>query len=71
MLKEEIVDAVQSGKFHIYTASSIDEGIELLTGVKAGKRLPDGSYEADSVFSRVDTRLQEMAEILKQYPGYI
>jgi lon-related putative ATP-dependent protease len=71
MLKEEIVDAVQSGKFHIYTASSIDEGIELLTGVKAGKRLPDGSYEADSVFSKVDTRLQEMAEILKQYPGYI
>ena len=71
MLKEEIVDAVKSGKFHIYTVNSIDEGVEILTGIKAGMKLPDGSYEDDSVYSRVDKRLQEMAEILKQYPGYI
>ena len=62
---------MKSGKFHIYTVNSIDEGIELLTDIKAGKKLPDGSYEEDSVFSKVDKRLQEMAEILKQYPGYI
>ena len=71
MLKEEIVDAVKSGKFHIYIVRSIDEGIELLTGLKAGKKLSDGSYEQDSVYYRVDKRLQEMAEILKHYPGYI
>jgi len=71
MLKEEIVDAVKSGKFHIYTVRTIDEGIELLTGIKAGKKLPDGFYEEESVYFRVDKKLQEMAEILKQYPGYI
>jgi lon-related putative ATP-dependent protease len=71
MLKEEIVEAVKSGKFHIYTVRTIDEGIELLTGVKAGKLLPDGSYEEDTVYYKVDKRLQEMADILKQYPGYI
>ena len=71
MLKEEIVSAVKAGKFHIYTVTSIAEGIEVLTGVKAGKKLPDGSFEQDSVYYKVDKRLQEMAEILKQYPGYI
>jgi predicted ATP-dependent protease len=71
MLKEEIVEAVKSGKFHIYTVRTIDEGIELLTGVKAGKRLPDGSYEEGTVYYKVDKRLQEMADILKKYPGYI
>jgi lon-related putative ATP-dependent protease len=71
MLKEEIVEVVKSGKFHIYTVRTIDEGIELLTGVKAGKRLPDGSYEEGTVYYKVDKRLQEMADILKKYPGYI
>jgi lon-related putative ATP-dependent protease len=71
MLKEEIVDAVKAGKFHIYTVNTIEEGIELLTGVKAGKKLADGSFEEGTVYQRVDKRLQEMAEILKQYPGYI
>lgn len=71
MLKEEIVKAVKSGKFHIFAVGSISEGIELLTGLKAGKRLPDGSFEEDTVYGKVDKRLQEMADILKQYPGYI
>jgi lon-related putative ATP-dependent protease len=71
MLKEEIVEAVKSGKFHIYTVRTIDEGIELLTGVKAGKRQAEGFFEEGSVYHRVDKRLQEMAEILKQYPGYV
>lgn len=71
MLKEEIVEAVKSGKFHIFVVGSIEEGIELLTGVKAGKRLPDGSFEENTVYGKVDKRLQEMADILKQYPGYV
>ena len=71
MLKEEIVEAVKSGKFHIFAVGSIDEGIELLTGLKAGTRLPNGSFEEDTVYGKVDKRLQEMADILKQYPGYI
>jgi lon-related putative ATP-dependent protease len=69
MLKEEIVDAVKKGKFHIYSVKTIDEGIELLTGVKAGERRNDGTYEKGTVNERVDKRLQEMAEKLKQFPS--
>ncbi len=68
MLKEEIVDAVNKGKFHIYSVKTIDEGIELLTGVKAGERRKDGTFEPGSVNDLVDKRLQEMAEKLKQFP---
>ncbi len=67
MLKEEIVEAVKQGKFHIYYARTIDEGIEILTGVKAGARLPDGNFEEGTVNNRVDKRLKEMAEKLREF----
>jgi len=69
MLKEEVVEAVAKGKFHIYSAKTIDEGIEVLTGVKAGKRLPDGTFELGLVNDRVDKKLREMAEKLKEFAG--
>lgn len=62
MLKEEIVEAVNQGKFHIYSVENIKEGIEILTGVKAGEKDSDGKYPEDSVFGRVDKRLKEMSE---------
>jgi lon-related putative ATP-dependent protease len=66
MLSEEVVEAVKQGRFHIYPVSTIDEGIEILTGVRAGALKSDGSYEADSVHFRVNKRLAEMAdEIIK------
>ncbi len=49
MLKEEIVEAVKEGKFHIYPVKTIDEGIEVLTGVKAGEKTKDGTFEANTV----------------------
>ena len=69
MLNEEVVEAVKQGKFHIYPISSIDEGIEMLTGVKAGERKSDGSYELGSVHYRVDKRLADMAKGLSQFAG--
>jgi predicted ATP-dependent protease len=69
MLKEEVVEAVAKGKFHIYSAKTIDEGIEVLTGVKAGKRLPDGTFELGLVNDKVDKKLREMAEKLKEFAG--
>ena len=69
MLNEEVVAAVRQGRFHIYPIESIDEGIELLTGVKAGERKPDGSYELGSVHYRVDKRLTDMAKGLTQFVG--
>lgn len=68
MLKEEVVEAVEAGKFHIYPIKTIDEGIEILTGVKAGKRRDDGTYEEDTVNYLVDKRLKEMAEKLREFP---
>ncbi|MDH7510111.1 MAG: ATP-binding protein [Methanolinea sp.] len=70
MLKEEVIEAAKEGKFAIYPVSTIDEGIEVLTGVRAGKRQPDGTFEEGTVNDRVDKRLKEMAKILKEYyPG--
>jgi lon-related putative ATP-dependent protease len=69
MLKEEIVDAVKEGKFHIISVKTIDEGIEALTGVKAGGKQKDGTFEEGTVNDRVDKRLKQMAEKLKEYPS--
>jgi lon-related putative ATP-dependent protease len=66
MLKEEVVDAVKAGKFHIYSAKTIDEGIEILTGVKVGSKQPDGTFEPNTVNYLVDKQLKEIAEKLRE-----
>jgi ATP-dependent Lon protease len=67
MLREDVVKAVQDGQFHIYQVKTIDEGIEVLTGVPAGERQADGTYIEDTVNYLIDKRLQEFAEKLKGY----
>jgi lon-related putative ATP-dependent protease len=67
MLKEEVVDAVKQSKFHIYSVKNIDEGIEVLTGVKAGERRKDGTFEDGTVNYKVDKRLKEMADKLREF----
>ncbi len=57
VLKDEVVDAVKDGVFHIYPIAHIDEGIELLTGVPAGERGRNGKFPADSVHGRVMKKL--------------
>jgi predicted ATP-dependent protease len=69
MLREEVVEAVKQGQFHIYAATTVDEGIEVLTGVAAGERGPDGSYPEGTVNYLVDRRLNELAEGLKGFYG--
>ncbi len=70
MLKQEVVEAVKASKFHIYPVRTIEEGIELLTGVPAGKLLQNGGYEENSVYGRVDKRLREMAETVKHFQAF-
>jgi predicted ATP-dependent protease len=67
MLREEVVEAVRKGQFHIYSAVSTDEGIEILTGTPAGKRQKDGTYPEGTVNYLVDKRLKEMAERLRSF----
>ena len=65
MLKDEVIKAVKEKKFHIYSVSTIDEGIEILTGVKAGKLKPDGTFEKDSINYKVDNKIKEFMEKYK------
>ena len=67
MLREDVLDAVASGNFHIWPVSRIEQGIELLTGVKAGTRNGDGVFPAATVFARVDERLRDMARMMKEF----
>jgi lon-related putative ATP-dependent protease len=69
MLKTEIVEAVKEGKFRIYSVQTIDQGIELLTGVKAGERKEDGTFEEGSVNYLVDKQLKTYAEGWKGFAG--
>lgn len=67
MLREDVIEAVAAGRFHIYPVKTIEQGIEILTGVRAGARGPDGKFEEGTVFSRVDERLREMVKKLKEF----
>jgi len=65
MLKKEVVDAVQDGKFHIWAVGHADEALELLTGMPAGQRRPDGTFEPDTVNAKVDQKLRQMMELAR------
>lgn len=67
MLKEEVVDAVRDGKFHIFAAATIDDGIEVLTGVPAGTRGEDGKFPEGTVNYLVEARLKSLAEGMKEF----
>ena len=60
MLRDEVVEAVANGQFHIYPISTVEEGIHILTGVKAGKRTPNGFYEPGSVFDLVEKKIKDL-----------
>ncbi len=67
MLKDEVVEAIQQGKFHIYPVSTVDEGMEVLTGLSAGKRLEDGTFEPGTINARVQAQLSGLAERLRDF----
>jgi predicted ATP-dependent protease len=72
MLREDVVEAVAAGKFRICPIETVEQGIEILTGVRAGKRDGDGKFEAGTVYGLTDARLREMAEAIRQFdtPGW-
>jgi lon-related putative ATP-dependent protease len=67
MLREEIYDAVKNNKFSIYAVKSVNEGMEILTGIKAGKRKPGDSFESGTINARADEKLQRYADDWKKY----
>jgi len=62
MLRHDVIDAVEEGRFHIYPVETVDEGIEILTGVPAGERGADGNYPEGTINFKVEQRLGELAE---------
>ncbi len=66
-LRDYVIEAVRNGSFSIYPVETVEQGIQLLTGLPAGSRMPDGSYGADSIYGRVDRRLRQMAETLRSF----
>ncbi len=67
VLRKDVVKAVDEGKFHIWPVKSIDEGIELLTGVPAGEADEKGNYPENTVSNLVDKKLKSLAEGLKAF----
>ena len=65
-LSDEVVDAVKNKQFHIYAVSTIDEGIEVLTGVPAGKRDKDGNFPAGTINRLVYEKLKKYAKVCER-----
>jgi predicted ATP-dependent protease len=70
VLREDVVEAIARGEFHVYAVDRAAHGIEILTGVPAGERDEAGRFPASSVFGRVERRIIEMAERLREAEGH-
>ncbi len=67
MLRDDVVDAVREGRFHIYPVATVDQGMEILTGLTAGERGPDGQFPAGTINQRVEARLAMMADAVRRF----
>lgn len=67
MLRHDVVEAARAGEFHVHAVSTVEEGITVLTGVRAGEAGPDGAYPPGSVNALVQARLAQYAEGWRRY----
>jgi predicted ATP-dependent protease len=67
MLRDEVIEAVERGEFHVYAIRHVDEGIELLTGTPAGERTEEGDFPEGTVHRMVRDRLQRYAETVRNF----
>lgn len=65
MLNDEVCKAVKEGKFHVYSIRNIEEGIELLTDLPAGSKNEKGEYLEETVFYKVQKKLEKYAQIME------
>jgi predicted ATP-dependent protease len=68
-LSREVQEAISGGNFHVWAVSTIDEGIEVLTGMTAGKSDLRGDFPSDSFNAKVRRELLRMAKTVKSYLG--
>jgi hypothetical protein len=67
MLADEVLDAVEGGRFHVWAIETVDQGIALLTGRPAGERATDGTYPANTVNRRAEDALRGFADRLRAF----
>ncbi|HOR86241.1 MAG TPA: AAA family ATPase [Bacillota bacterium] len=67
MLKDEVIEAVKEGKFHIYPVKNIEEGIEILTGRIAGTKDESGAYPEDTIYYAVQKKIEKFARIAEEF----
>jgi predicted ATP-dependent protease len=71
VLRDDVADAVRGGNFHLFAVQTAAQGIEVLTGLPAGERDASGRFPAASVFGRVERRIIEIAERLREAEGHL
>jgi hypothetical protein len=67
MLRDDVVEAVGAGRFTVHAIATIDQGIEVLTGRKAGKLGRNGRYPANSINRLVQDRVHKLAALRRQF----
>ena len=67
MLRKDVLAAIKKKRFRVYAVKTIDEGIEILTGMKAGDVKPDGTYPKGTINFLVNEKLKELAEGLSKF----
>jgi predicted ATP-dependent protease len=69
MLREDVVGAVDAGRFHVWQYSDVAQAAEALTGVPLGRRRRDGSFTVGSLLARADAKLAGYAKLLHEFGG--
>lgn len=70
MLRPDVVKSIEAGEFHIYSAKTVDEGIEVLTGAEAGTVDENGEFPPDSINGLAAASLKKFAEGLKSFQSH-
>jgi predicted ATP-dependent protease len=63
LLRDEVIEAVRAGRFHVFAVRHITEAMTILTGLPSGRRRKDGTYPKGSLYRLVDERLRELAKL--------
>ncbi len=67
MLRHDVVEAVKNGQFQVYAVESVDQAIEILTGVTAGERDQDNNFPQDTINGKVEHNMIELANLRKNF----
>ena len=69
MLRDDVVEAIEAGRYHIHAISTVEEGVELLAGIPAGVADENGHYPEGTLFRAVETRLKRFHQAMIELRG--